>query len=258
MVKELAGRLAALDPDAGAAVRVIAYFDRLVDSHAGLETIVRGAAVLSGCPARLADDERRVHVRVEPDGRRHDDAPPLDAGWLNALCRRRRARGVVAGTARARPAPSTRWCWSGHRPRPRSVLERTRGRSSTHTDDPAFVETLFDDQAPPSRRRLHAARRLGLHGSTPARALALADGTGADSRPVTAVVGPRRATAGGRQSRASGRRLRCCELPASWAGGPNRVSLHRRGHRTGSGTAGCQVRRTGRARPCWLRRRSGE
>ena len=60
MVKELAGRLAALDPDAGAAVRVIAYFDRLNDGHAGLETIVRGAAVLSGCPARLADVDRAL------------------------------------------------------------------------------------------------------------------------------------------------------------------------------------------------------
>ncbi len=84
MVKELAGRLAALDPDAGAAVRVIAYFDRLTDSHAGLETIVRGAAVLAGCAARLVDVDRRVQLRVEPDGRRHDDALPLDPGWLKA------------------------------------------------------------------------------------------------------------------------------------------------------------------------------
>jgi len=53
-MKDLVVRLSALDPDAGAAVRVIAYFDQLVDARAGLATIVRGAAVLAGCPARLA------------------------------------------------------------------------------------------------------------------------------------------------------------------------------------------------------------
>ena len=33
MVKELAGRLAALDPDAGAALRVISYFDQLREAR---------------------------------------------------------------------------------------------------------------------------------------------------------------------------------------------------------------------------------
>jgi hypothetical protein len=83
-VRELAGRLAALDPDAGAAVRVIAYFDRLVASHAGLEAIVRGAAVLAGCPARLVEAERRVRVRVTADGRREDVATPPEPDWPGA------------------------------------------------------------------------------------------------------------------------------------------------------------------------------
>ncbi|MFF5840064.1 helix-turn-helix domain-containing protein [Streptomyces massasporeus] len=80
-MKELAGRLTALDPDAGAAVRVIAYFDRLAESRAGLEALVRGAAVLAGCPARLVDPERRVHVRVETDGTRRDTGTPPDPAW---------------------------------------------------------------------------------------------------------------------------------------------------------------------------------
>ena len=80
-MKELAGRLTALDPDAGAAVRVIAYFDRLAESRAGLEALVRGAAVLAGCPARLADPERHVHVRVETDGTRRDTGTPPDPAW---------------------------------------------------------------------------------------------------------------------------------------------------------------------------------
>jgi hypothetical protein len=83
-MKELAGRLTALDPDAGAAVRVIAYFDRLAESRAGVEALVRGAAVLAGCPARLVDPERRVHVRVEPDGTRRDTEAPPDPAWPSA------------------------------------------------------------------------------------------------------------------------------------------------------------------------------
>ncbi len=83
-MKELAGRLTALDPDAGAAVRVIAYFDGLAESRAGVEALVRGAAVLAGCPARLVDPERRVHVRVEPDGTRRDTEAPPDPTWPSA------------------------------------------------------------------------------------------------------------------------------------------------------------------------------
>ncbi|MFF4349661.1 helix-turn-helix domain-containing protein [Streptomyces sp. NPDC001530] len=80
-MKELAGRLAALDPDAGAALQVIAYFDRLTEGRVGLEALVRGAAVLSGCTARLIDERRGVRVRVTPDGRRDDSAGPVDPAW---------------------------------------------------------------------------------------------------------------------------------------------------------------------------------
>ncbi|MEU6356242.1 helix-turn-helix domain-containing protein [Streptomyces sp. NPDC047072] len=80
-MRELAGRLSALDPDAGDAVRVITYFDELAEGRAGLETLVRGAAVLAGCPARLADATRRVRIRVEADGRRADTSTPPDPGW---------------------------------------------------------------------------------------------------------------------------------------------------------------------------------
>ncbi|MGW3408476.1 helix-turn-helix domain-containing protein [Streptomyces sp. NPDC000888] len=80
-VRELAGRLAELDPDAGAALQVIAYFDRLMEGRVGLEALVRGAAVLSGCPARLIDDRRGIRIRVEPDGRREDSGGPVDPTW---------------------------------------------------------------------------------------------------------------------------------------------------------------------------------
>ncbi|WP_405650541.1 helix-turn-helix domain-containing protein [Streptomyces sp. NBC_00019] len=171
-MKELAGRLTALDPDAGAAVQVIAYFDRLAESRAGLEALVRGAAVLAGVPARLVDADRRVHVRVEADGTRRDSDLPPDPAWpsaalapggVPALWLERAAEpSVVDAVILERAAGAVRL-----------VLDRTRGR--VPVDDPALVETLLDATAP-EPARLHAARRLGLDPAVPARAVAAADG----------------------------------------------------------------------------------
>ncbi|WP_330286167.1 helix-turn-helix domain-containing protein [Streptomyces sp. NBC_00576] len=174
-MKELAGRLTALDPDAGAAVRVIAYFDRLAEHRAGLEALVRGVAVLAGCPARLTDAGRRVHLRVETDGRRRDADQPPDPAWPSAALspdgapalwlERAEAPSVVDAVILERAAAAIR-----------GVLDRTRGRAPTAPDDdPALVETLLDATAP-EQVRLHAARRLGLDPAAPAHAIAPLDG----------------------------------------------------------------------------------
>ncbi|GAA3871311.1 helix-turn-helix domain-containing protein [Streptomyces lacrimifluminis] len=170
-MKELAGRLTALDPDAGAAVRVIAYFDRLAEHRAGLEALVRGVAVLAGCPARLSDAGRRVHLRVETDGRRRDTEQPPDPAWPAAALspdgapalwlERAGAPSVVDAVILERAAAAIRL-----------VLDRTRGRApSALADDPALVETLLDAAAP-AQVRLHAARCLGLDTAAPAHAVA--------------------------------------------------------------------------------------
>ncbi|MGW0846216.1 helix-turn-helix domain-containing protein [Streptomyces sp. NPDC002787] len=176
-MKELVGRLTALDPDAGAAVRVIAYFDTLAESRAGLEALVRGAAVLAGCPARLVDAERRVHVRVEPDGRRQDSDLPPDPAWPSAALV---PDGVPAlwleraGEA-AEPSVVDAVILERAAGALRVVLDRTRGRAPlSPVDDPALVETVLDPTAG-ERARVHAARRLGLDPDDPttrARALA--------------------------------------------------------------------------------------
>lgn len=172
-MKELAGRLTALDPDAGAAVRVIAYFDRLSEARAGLEALVRGAAVLAGVPARLVDVERRVQVRVEADGTRRDSAVPPDPGWPTTAL----APGGVAALwlERTEAAPSVVDAVILERAAGaiRLVLDRTRGRAPV--DDPALVETVLDATAPEAAR-LHAARGLGLETTAFARALAPFDG----------------------------------------------------------------------------------
>ncbi|MFF3736687.1 helix-turn-helix domain-containing protein [Streptomyces sp. NPDC002566] len=206
-MKELAGRLTALDPDAGAAVRVIAYFDRLAEARAGVEALVRGAAVLAGVPARLVDAERRVRVRVEADGARRDSASPPDAGWPSAgltpggspalwLERTGAAPSVVDAVILERAAGAIRL-----------VLDRTRGRAPL--EDPALVETLLDATASDAAR-LRAARALGLDPAAPARALATPDGR---PRVLPATAGGPVASTG----RAGvGPAVAVLDLPRSW------------------------------------------
>ncbi|MFC4057604.1 helix-turn-helix domain-containing protein [Planomonospora corallina] len=207
-MEDLLGRLSALDPDAGAAVHVIAYFDRLVEARAGLEAIVRGAAVLAGCPAGLSDPGRGVHVRVLPDGRRADAGPPPDPAWPRTALpggqavlwlERPPPAGPVGAMALERAAAAAR-----------GVLDRTRGRAPLRPprEDPALVELVLDACAP-AAARARAARELGLPGGVPVRAVALEGGAArvgpaGDAVPegVRAGVGPA---------------VDAADLPRSWA-----------------------------------------
>ncbi|MFE2727785.1 helix-turn-helix domain-containing protein [Kitasatospora sp. NPDC059327] len=256
-MKELAGRLAALDPDAGAALRVVAYFDRLMEARVGLEALVRGAAVLSGSPARLVDARRGVRVRVEPDGRRNDVSGPVDPAWPclplvpNGLPVAGDGPAPLAAAAAFAPPPATpapagadevAALWL-ERPGPpdgvhamvlerasaalRAVLDRTRGRASAvaPAEDPALVEVLLDPSAPPSAR-LHAAGRLGLRTTQRVRAVALYGG-GAEIRSAVEAGRPppdgRRAGVGPTVDPAG--------LPRSWAAARTALRL------TADGTA---------------------
>ncbi|MFJ6573803.1 helix-turn-helix domain-containing protein [Streptomyces sp. NPDC091292] len=239
-MRELAGRLAALDPDAGAAVQVIAYFDRLTESRAGLEALVRGAAVLSGSPARLVDERRGVRVRVEPDGR-SGGGGPVDPAWPRAPLVPEAPADDDADPARTPAAEESGALWL-ERPGPpdgvhamileraaaaaRAVLDRTRGRApaGAPADDPALVELLLDASAPPAARA-HAAARLGLH-TERVRAVALWDG-GAD---VEAVMDPDRRTPDGPRA-GVGPTVAPTALPESWAAARTALRL------TAEGTA---------------------
>jgi hypothetical protein len=173
-VKDLVVRLSALDADAGAAVQVIGYFDSLVESRAGLTAVVRGAAVLAGCPARFVDEARRLYVRVDADGVSHPDGGRADPGWPSVALTRDGAefwleRSGVPGPVdamiveRAAAALTT-------------VLDRTRARPSVVVADDALVEVLLDASADEADRR-RAARRLGLVDGSRLRAVARADGS---------------------------------------------------------------------------------
>jgi hypothetical protein len=61
-------RLSALDADAASAVRVIGFFDALVEARAGLGVILRQTAILAECPVGARTADGRVSDRVEPGG----------------------------------------------------------------------------------------------------------------------------------------------------------------------------------------------
>ncbi|MEV4706644.1 helix-turn-helix domain-containing protein [Actinoplanes sp. NPDC049316] len=168
-MKDLAVRLAALDADAGAALRVIAYFDSLMESHAGLTAIVRGAAVLADCPARLVDEQRRVRLRVTQRGESAWTDGPPDPAWLSA------AAGPATLTLErpGPPGPVEAMILERAAGAAKAVLDRTRGRAPAA--DPASVELVVDASAPPDVRR-QAARRLGLDPAGKAAAVALETG----------------------------------------------------------------------------------
>ncbi|KOU56986.1 CdaR family transcriptional regulator [Streptomyces sp. MMG1533] len=206
-MKELAGRLTALDPDAGAAVQVIAYFDRLAESRAGLEALVRGAAVLAGVPARLVDADRRVFVRVETDGTRRDTDLPPDPAWPSAALTPGGAAALWLERAEAAPSVVDAVILERAAGALRIVLDRTRGR--VPADDPALVETVLDAKVP-EPARLHAARGLGLDPTAPARALALYDG-----RTRIIAAHPEARLSAGRLG--VGPAVPVLDLPRSWA-----------------------------------------
>jgi hypothetical protein len=81
-MQELMGRVTSLDPTVSESFKVISYFDALVAGGVNLETLVRGAAALSGAVAGLQASGRVI--RVDASGRRLGE--PVDgdpaAGWL--------------------------------------------------------------------------------------------------------------------------------------------------------------------------------
>lgn len=78
-MRELAGRLSALDPTASETLKVITYFDALVDGRVGAEGMLRGAAALSGAPVGHLVAGAACGRRFAPDGAGLPDGAP--DGW---------------------------------------------------------------------------------------------------------------------------------------------------------------------------------
>jgi hypothetical protein len=171
-VRDLAVRLAALDADAGAALRVISFFDSLTESKAGLQAIVRGAAVLAGCAARLDDHDRRVHVRVDPSGAAAPSPASTDDRWMRSPVAPD-GSAVLALERIGEPGPVEAMILERAAGAARAVLDRTRGR--VPAADPALVELIVDASAPLDVRE-NALHKLNLAAAAGVRAVALPSG----------------------------------------------------------------------------------
>ncbi|TIC79461.1 helix-turn-helix domain-containing protein [Nocardioides sp. GY 10127] len=157
---QLAGRLTALDPDAGEALRVIPYFDELLNQRAGLESVVRGIAVLSGAPARLITEGRRLPLRVLPDGRRDDVVTGPDDAWQQVSSA---DGGIVLCLERPGPSgPVDAMVLERGLQAVRTVHERTHGRYRAPGDRAGELHEVLTDPDAGAVSRAHAARQLGL------------------------------------------------------------------------------------------------
>ncbi|MFF0814158.1 helix-turn-helix domain-containing protein [Rhodococcus sp. NPDC003318] len=178
----LALKVAALDPEAGAAVAVIRHFDSLLESGAGLHSIVRTAAALAECPVRLVDSPRGMVVRALSSGLAESPAEEPQPTWPSAEVTAEGARmwlehpgppGTVHAVILERAAGAAR-----------GVLARTRG--TTGRCDPASIELLLDAAAPEADR-VRIARRIGLSGRA---CVVLAAGAPAQVLPEGATIDP--------------------------------------------------------------------
>lgn len=163
-MKELAGRLTALDPEASETLKVVTYFDALIAGGVGLPALVRGAALLSGTAAGVAV-EAGHDIRFAPVGDGDGDGGSGAADWPT-----RQAGPDAAVWIERRDAPHMNDAM---------VLERfafavaiTRSRRAADDGAHHAVETLIDETAGPTDR-VAAAARLHLDGSRPVRAVAV-------------------------------------------------------------------------------------
>lgn len=182
-MRELLGRVSALDPEAGAAVKVISYFDELAD--AGVEAVVRGAAVLTGVAAGFVDRERGLALRVDPTGavEHHPAAPApswcsVQAGGGLLWLERTEEPGPVEAMVLERAAAAVR-------ARLRHTVSMNDGRS-------ALAQALIDPDLP-GEQRARAARRYGIVVGSLSRAVAVHGGAvrvvAADQPPGPGRVG---------------------------------------------------------------------
>ena len=198
-MKGLLLRLSALDADAEAAVRVISYFDRLVDRGATPSEVVRAAAALAECVVGWTSGTGTT-LRFGPDGVAVPDEIPIQPS---------KAAPVDPDDG---ASPARVWLERPGEPGPLDDLvverlaltARLRGAARRRTPapnlaDPALVElVLAEREAQEDRAR--AVHLLGLAAGAPVRVLAVRPAPGGD--PVAeAVALVSRATTNGRAPR---------------------------------------------------------
>jgi hypothetical protein len=189
-MRELTGRLKSLDPEIAESLQAIAFFDALVEGHASVESIVRGAAVLSGVTAGAVVGLRQF--RIDPSGKRSapgdDGANVSDEPWPEVEI----SDGVRVwlerhGAAHANDAVILE----------RYALAVSAVIGSSREAPSSPVETLIDSSRTGGGRAI-AAQKLGLDTRSPIAVIATPTAsrvaTGVADAVVAAFGGPLRVT----------------------------------------------------------------
>jgi hypothetical protein len=179
-VKGLLLRLSAVDADAEAAVRVIAYFDELVAHQASLPDVVRSAAALAECVAGLRRDGEQ-QLRFRSDGVRADGAVSVSA----AADLGRDPAGQVWLERPGGPGPLDDLVLERFAIAARLLGRQTPLTPTPHLADPALVELVLGAQAA-AEDRARALLLLSLDAGKPVRVVAV--GTEDDRDPGAAAV----------------------------------------------------------------------
>ncbi|PSL37763.1 PucR-like helix-turn-helix protein [Labedella gwakjiensis] len=180
-MQELVGRLTALDAEATETLKVISYFDALVDGHAGIDVLLRGAAILSGCTVGFTADGHTV--RVDASGSRLPAAAAVP-GPVSGSRSHGFGDGGRAWIEREGPAHAN----------DEMILERLAlaldiavERASPAAASRRALATLIDRDVP-SDDRVQAAARLRLDTSARARYRVVVTPAAAAPTGVSAVV----------------------------------------------------------------------
>ncbi|MGI5126381.1 PucR family transcriptional regulator [Pseudonocardia sp. CA-107938] len=160
-MKGLLLRLSALDVGAETAVRVIAYFDNLIEFRAGPAELVRATAALAECPAGMERPGTPL-LRFAPDGT-PVTGPAEPAGALDLT-----GGGRVWLERPGGPGPFDDLVLERF-----AIAARLLGGPAAHLADPALVELVLSEREA-SEDRVRALRLLGVDPAAPLRVLAVA------------------------------------------------------------------------------------
>lgn len=175
-------RLSNLDPDVSASLRVIEYFDRLVQNSASLEALTRATAALGCCTAGLRDHVSGQVIRFDGAGQA---SPPLVESIL-----------IEAPVMMDEVVVGQVWLErTQQEPLDQMLVERmavtaaARWRPFGGADraDPALVELVIGTVTA-DQDRTRALRLMGMSPRRPLRAVAICAGPTVPAEAVDAVV----------------------------------------------------------------------
>lgn len=160
-------RLSALDADAASAVRVIGFFDSLVEQGAAIDVILRQTAALAECPVGVRSADRQLSARTEPAGVVHDGQPPEGSRMY------RLTSGDEVWLERHGPEHPLDELLIERFALAASVALSPGHRQAAETDRGALLRLAISATAPAGERR-KAADRLGIRQSGAVHVLAMA------------------------------------------------------------------------------------